>query len=316
VALVGAGGHSGTYMARALLATGKHVVTALTRAGSTSTLPEGVVVKNISYDDADEGSLVEALRGQDALIITLGTRAPAETQPKLIRAAAAAGVPWVLPNEWGPDDSDPGLARDVPMFSKLAEAHKLIADTDVSSYVVVTCGYWYEWSLSIPISYGFDIRNKEVTFFDDGRTKINTTTWPQLGRAVAAIMSLPIKAEPGSDPAACLDAWRNKHIYVSSFLASQEDMLESILRVTGDKRDDWTIRHESSTERYAASIEASKNGDPTGYVKTMYSRVFYQDGSGDYESRHGTANAVLGLPSEDIDEATRAAIKMSENPLF
>ena len=36
------------------------------------------------------------------------------------------------------------------------------------------------------------------------------------------------------------------------------------------------------------------------------------DGGGDFESKKGLSNDVLGLPKEDIDERTRAAIAMAE----
>ena len=56
-------------MTKELLATGKHTVTAISRADSTSKLPEGVKVAKVDYDKPE--TLVEALKGQDALIITL-----------------------------------------------------------------------------------------------------------------------------------------------------------------------------------------------------------------------------------------------------
>jgi hypothetical protein len=45
----------------------------------------------------------------------------------------------------------------------------------------------------------------------------------------------------------------------------------------------------------------------------MYTRVFFDDGCGDFESK-GTLNSVLGLPKEDIDTATGAAIERSKGP--
>ena len=47
-------------------------MTALTRVGSGSKLPENVSVKQIDYQKPD--TLVEALRDQDALVVTLGGR--------------------------------------------------------------------------------------------------------------------------------------------------------------------------------------------------------------------------------------------------
>lgn len=42
----------------------------------------------------------------------------------------------------------------------------------------------------------------------------------------------------------------------------------------------------------------------------MYARVFYPDGSGDYESSKGLDNEGLGLPQEDLDEATKRTVEM------
>lgn len=81
-------------MTNALLKTGKHVVTAITRSDSQSKLPEGVIIKHVDY--SDPSTLVDALRGQDALVITISGQAPIhEVEEKLVRAAGEAGVPWM-----------------------------------------------------------------------------------------------------------------------------------------------------------------------------------------------------------------------------
>ena len=41
----------------------------------------------------------------------------------------------------------------------------------------------------------------------------------------------------------------------------------------------------------------------------MYSRIFYNDGNGNFEENRGLANAILGLRSDDLDEATKRAIQ-------
>jgi NAD(P)-dependent dehydrogenase (short-subunit alcohol dehydrogenase family) len=305
VAIVGAGGNSGKYMTESLLATGKHTVTAITRPNSTSVLPEGVKVAHVDYDNP--ASIVEALKGQDALIITMGVTAPKDSQSKLIQAAADANVPWVLPNAWSPDSTHEGLRKDVGIFEGQEAIKNLIAKIGKSSYMNVTTGFWYEWSVSIAEAYGIDFANKKVTFFDDGETKITTTTWPQVGRGVAALMSLPEEE---------LEKLKNKTVFISSFTVSQKDMLDSVLRVTGDKIDDWTVTKEPATERFKAGVEAMMKGDRMGFLRMMYTRVFYPDGNGDYETGRGTSNALLGLPKEDLDEATKAAIKRAEENPF
>lgn len=85
-------------------------MTAITRSGSTNKLPDSVNSVIVDYDD--ETSLVEAMKGQQILIITLAVRAPPGTQSKLIRAASKAGVPYVMPNAWGTDPLNEKLMQD------------------------------------------------------------------------------------------------------------------------------------------------------------------------------------------------------------
>ena len=299
----------GKHITEQLLRAGKHKVTAITRADSTNALPAGVDVQKVSYDD--HGSLVAALRGQDALVITMNTRAPPEQQGQLIEAAAAAQVPWVLPNEYGYDTLHPGLHADIPLGKAHAAYREQIATLGVSSYVGVTCGFWYEYSLSAsPACYGFDLKDRSVTFFDDGNTRINTSTLPQCGRAVANLLGMKILPEDAGDGSACLSQFRNRFVYVSSFRVSQKDMLDSVMRVTDTKVGDWKIGHEASVDRYKAGCEELKKGNFVGFPQLMYTRVFYQDGSGDFEASRGLQNEVLGLPKDDLDEYTKIALQM------
>lgn len=296
-------GNSGGYITRALVGTGKHTVTALTRAESKSTPPEGCLKKTVDYNDT--ATLVEALRGQDALIITLNPTAQAE-QPKLIQAAADAGVPWVFPNEWGTDNTNQKVAAEAHFGGSHAAILEQIKALGKSSYVAVATGFWYEWSLSIATAYGFDFGKREVTLFDDGRTPMTNSTWPQVGRTVAALLSLPIQstdAKPG------LDSYRNSHVFVKSFTLTQRDMFESVKRVTKTHDADWTIKQEPSKERWAKYEAKFKAGDRSAFGPTLYSRFFFPDEEpGNHEKHRGLANEALGLPVEDLDQATQAAI--------
>ena len=294
-------------MAEELLKTGRHTVTAITRIDSNTPLPEGVEVKKVDYDNPP--TLVEALQGQDALIITMNVFAPRDQQAKLIQAAADANVPWILPNDWSVDTSNEELVKDVIAFQGPLAARELITKAGKSSYISVATSFWYEWSLAMAPGFGFDLNNQAVTLFDEGEVKVSTSTWPQVGRAVARLLSLPIQPE-GGDEERCLEQFRNKIVYVSSFTVSQKDMLDSVLRVTGTSIDDWKVTKEPVKERYANGIKVMQGGDRIGFAKMMYSRMFYPDGSGDFGEK--TINALLGLHKEDLDEATRAAVKRAK----
>lgn len=108
-------------MTEALLKTGKHTITAITRTDSQTKLPEGVISKKVDYSKPE--TLVEALTDQDALVITLSGHTPKETEKQLINAAGEAGVAWILPNEWSPDTANEALVKDVFVFQPKGEQY-------------------------------------------------------------------------------------------------------------------------------------------------------------------------------------------------
>ncbi len=278
----------------------------MTRADSQSTFPAGVKIAQVNYDD--EASLISAFRGQQFLVITLSVRAPPDTHSKLVKAAAQAGVPYIMPNVYGSDPQNKALAEE-----NLIGATYLKYITEVeslgASYISLTCGFWYEWSLALGEPwFGFDIKDRKVTLFDDGNTRISVSTWQQCGRALAALLSLP---ESGASPS--ISQWKNKTLYIASFRVSQRDMLDSLHRVLGTTDKDWNITHEPTAQRYKDGINEMQKGAMTGYAKAMYSRCFFPNGDGDHESSRGLANDLLGLPKEDLDEATKRTVEMVES---
>ncbi|PYI09594.1 NAD(P)-binding protein [Aspergillus sclerotiicarbonarius CBS 121057] len=312
IAIVGAGGSVGKPIAEALLQTGKHTITALTRPNSQSKLPSGV--QSISVDYNDTSSLATALKEQDCLIITLSVQAPPDTQSKLISAAATAGIKYVMPNVWGCD-----LMHDPLANSGLTWGQMRSTLTDIEkkglTWTALICGFWYEHSLLLGSGgFGFDFPGKKLTLNDDGNTKINVSTQVQCGRAVATLLSLKVLPEDEHDEGLTVSRWANKPVYISSFLLSQRDMFESWKRVTGEKErgEGWTVVEEGSKERYERGLKMMRNGDREGFLLAMYSRVFFPNGDGDHEHRVGLDNELLGLPVEDLDEQTLKAKGMLE----
>ncbi|KAL6693997.1 NAD(P)-binding protein [Trichoderma pleuroticola] len=313
VAIIGAGGQVGKYIAEELLKTGKHTVTAITRVGSNSELPAGVKVVQVDYDD--EETLVEGLKGQQFLFISLAVTAPRDTQSKIIAAAAKAGVSWIMPNSYGADFANKTLLTDI-MTAPGAQASQAAVDAIEKagmSWVYMTCSFWYEYSLSMGEPwYGFDIPNKKITFYDDGKTRINTSTWIQCGRAAAQLLSLKELPDDENDQSPTVSQWRDKILYISSFLVSQRDMLDSVHRALGTTDSDWKIEYEPTDVRYKRGQQLFQAGNVVGFGMAMYSRAFYPNGDGNYEVKYGLANKVLGLPEEDFDEATKLAVEMAE----
>lgn len=294
-----------------LLKTAKHKVTAITREDSTSKLADGVLVKKVNYDN--QSSLIEALQGQDALIITMSVMASPDQQTKLIEAAAAANVPWILPNEFGGDPLDLEMAKDIFLSAPKAKYRDHIEKLGKSSWIAIVCGFWYEFSLAGGLyRYGFDFKSRTVTLFDEGNVKINTSTWPQCGRAVASLLSLKVAPDSEDDNSPTLTDFKNKCAYISSFTISQNDMLESVLRVTGTDLKDWKVTKVSVREYYKSGVEEFQKGSRIGFAKLLYSRNFFPESRGNFGATKGLHNDVLGLPKEDLDEFTKIAVQMLE----
>lgn len=279
-------------------------MTAITRQDSDNALPDGVAVVKVDYNNQE--SLVEALKGQDVLIITMNVMAPPDTQTKLIDAAAVAGVPWVLPNEFGGDPYAVERGKDGIVGAMKEAPREQIEKLGKSNYISLICGFWYEFSVGGgPNRYGFDFNNRSLVIMDDGKTKINTTTMPQVGRALSSLLSLKVLPEDKDDKSVSLVDFKNKPVFISSFTVSQQDMLESVLRVTGTKVDDWKITYTTSKDYWKSGQEVFKTGDAAGFVRLLYARAFFPDDPENYETSRGLHNKLLGLPQEDLDEFTK-----------
>ncbi|KAK5655593.1 hypothetical protein OQA88_5524 [Cercophora sp. LCS_1] len=307
IAIVGANGTLGQHITTSLLAT-HHTITALTRT-RTTTFPPGVAPIVVDY--TSPASLISALENHQVLIITLSASAPAETHSLLVSAAAKAGVEYIIPNAWAWYIPDPhvraeSIVGDSPLQSiQDVETHGL-------KWIAVCCSFWYEYSLSGGYTregkdlYGFDWEKKEVWLLDGGERKINTTTWAQVGRAVAALLSLDVEGEGGET----LSAFVNRPVRISSFWISQREMLESVRRVTGEA---WAVEHEGARERYEKAVARLRGGDRGAFGRAMYSRIFCEDAGREgmfYASLEGCDNERLGLPVEDLDEATARAVEI------
>jgi hypothetical protein len=293
-----------------LLKAGKHKITAITREGSSNVVPAGVIAKKVDYNN--QSSLVGALKGQEVLIITMNVMAPPEEQTKLIDAAAAAGVPWVLPNEFGGDPLNVEQGKDTFLGERKAKYRDHIEEVGKSSWIAIATGFWYEFSVGGgPNRYGFDFPNRSLTLLDNGKVKINTSTFPQVGRGVASLLSLKILPDNKDDKSPYLASFKNKPAYISSFTIGQEEMFESVLRVTGTTRDDWKITHTTAKESFKSGQELFKQGNMVGFGRLLYSRGFFAESSGNFGAEKGLHNDILGLPQEDLDEFTKIGIGMS-----
>ena len=85
------------------------------------------------------------MQGQDVLIITLAATAGPEVQTGLISAAAKAGVPWVLPNEYGGDGENADLCKAVPILGIKARYRDQIEELGRSGWIGIASSLWFDY---------------------------------------------------------------------------------------------------------------------------------------------------------------------------
>jgi hypothetical protein len=125
---------------------------------------------------------------------------------------------------------------------------------------------------------------------------------------VAKVLSLNELPKDENDKSLTLSTFFNKGVYLKSFVVSQNDMFESVKRVTDTTDADWTITHEDTKQRYKDGLEQVKVGNMAGFGKMLYARGFYPDASNDLTAK--TQNELLGLPEESLDESTEIGINL------
>ncbi|CAM1504855.1 Fc.00g024460.m01.CDS01 [Cosmosporella sp. VM-42] len=306
VAIVGAGGTIGSHITAALLKTGKHSVKALTRKDSSNNLPEGVLVAPVDYDD--EATIVAALKDQQFFIITMAPTAPRDAHSKLVQAAAKAGVPYVMPNGYGGDIDNIKLGEET-MLGPIAKANRDEIERLDMQWITVCCGFWYDYSLAGgEARFGFDFDKRSLTIYDDGNTKNSTSTLSQVGQTVAKVLSLKELPDDENDKSLTLSGFLNKGVYIKSFVVSQNDIFDSVKRVTGTTDADWAVTHEATKKRYEDGLAQVRGGNMAGFSKMLYARAFYPSDPNDISAK--AQNKLLGLPDESLDESTKVGVDM------
>ncbi|KAF2720236.1 NAD(P)-binding protein [Polychaeton citri CBS 116435] len=306
VIIVGASGNVGSATLDNLNTASKFSITVLTRSESSSSFPSNVTVKRVSY--SDPAGLEEAFRNQDAAIFAISFRAT-DDQPRLIEAAAKAGVKWILPNEYAGDGMNKAMVDAVPVFQPKRDARQQIEELAKTynglKWVGICTGPWLESSLKFAVLFDIDVQGKKVqTWEKPGR--FNVSTIAQIGRAITALLSLPVSNT--EDPYASLEHYANRFIYVSSFYTTQDELLAAVQRATGSSPEDWT-RHHTGELRFAKGKQLIKDGAPVMQNPHITFGAYMEEGAGgDVEAMAIEDRRVLRLPQEDLDAAVKAAV--------
>lgn len=114
VLLIGAGGNVGPTILNAFSTDPHFTVSILTRKSSKSTFPSNLTVHRVD-DSYPEAELLEAFKGQDAIVSTI-TTANAQKQKDIIDVAVKAGVKRFVPSEFGSDTGNEKAMGLLPQY--------------------------------------------------------------------------------------------------------------------------------------------------------------------------------------------------------
>jgi len=293
VILVGGSGYLGKHILAALLADATFNITILSRTNSSATFPSNVKVIKVDY--SDKNAVSKALVGQDIAISAVGAGGIVDNFDKtLIEAALEAGVKWVIPNEFTADISHPFAASLAIMTSKVAIAELLKKHESRLSHTLITTGGFLDWGFDNGF-LGFDITNRTVTLYDEGKHLISGTTVPHIGKAVAAIIHHP-------------ELTLNKRIYIADVTFTQQQALTLFEKYTGEK---WTVKHVSTEDSLKSGEEYLKKGDiEKGYKGLIMAMAYNGQGASNFEGK--TSNEALGLETYSLEQIIKEAVERNK----
>ncbi|KAF4463288.1 hypothetical protein FALBO_9894 [Fusarium albosuccineum] len=292
VLALGASGNVGRSTLKALLEE-QFVVSGLTRESSKATLPAGI--KHLKSDYTST-SLIEAFKGQDAVISTLSGLLPGDAlslQKTFVDAAIVASVKIFVPSEFGIDTSDHAAADVIPFLAdKIKTLDYLKANEDSISWISVVSGSMSDWGFNIPSMGGWDLGARTVTLFDGGDIPFEATNLDQVGRAIAKSLKKP-------------NITKNQYVYVNSFTVTQNQILAALERATDDK---FTISHSTVDELWNSGAAKIKEGQPFGTLAQISAAIYGKGGLANYSVSRGLWNDKIGLEQENLDEAVDAIV--------
>lgn len=291
VAVVGAAGALGTPVLKALVDSGKFNVTVLTRSSTKATFPASVKVSQVDFESLE--SLTNALKGQDAVVSTVGT-AGLQGQTLVIDAAVAAGVKRFLPSEFGSDLSNPKTAA-FPVYGfKLAVIQHLEAAAKAHpefTYTLVRNGAFLDWGLEQ--SFLLDWKSGKPAIWDGGDRLFSATSLASVGQAVVGTLTH-------------FEETKNRPVYVQDLVTSQNKLLALARKVAPQLKLEPVPS--STTELKAASDARVAKGEFTPEVLIPYIFVsIFGDGYGGKMEK--TDNEILGVPGNKTDADIEAILK-------
>jgi nucleoside-diphosphate-sugar epimerase len=276
VALVGASGNLGIGLLPLLRQ--HYGVTILSRVSSRAEFHEVEGLKVVRLkDDYPVDELTTAFHNIDAVICAVAPKS-SSVQFNIIDAALAAGVKHYIPAEFGVDTTDPMKKQVLPaLIPKIQVLEKLRSlDSDASlSWTAIATGLFFDWGLKIGF-LRFDLVHQKAEILGDGNTKFSATTVADIAQAVVAVLQQ------------YNTVYRNKFIFIQSLLTSQNEILETLQKLTGKQWDVKRISEQEFLER-AKKTKEDGHADQERYDQILRLGTLYSN----FESKAGFAAQLL-----------------------
>jgi hypothetical protein len=293
VLLVGGAGDLGKHILSALLADSTFNVTVLTRINSTSIFPSQLKLIKINYTDYD--AVKKALTGQDIVISAVGGSGFFDKLDlKLIEASVEVGVKWYIPSEFTADVSHPHFSS-LPFVAAKVETIQLLKKYESHlAHTFITTGGFLDWGFDNGF-LGYDIPNRTVTLYDEGKHLFSGATLPSIGKAVVAVIHHP-------------ELTLNKRIYIADVTFTQKEALALFEKYTGTK---WTVKHMTTEDSYKQGAEYYAKGDlANGIPAYIRAAVYNEQGASNFQGK--TINKALGLETNSLEQIIKEAVERSK----
>lgn len=238
VMVMGAGGLFGTHIFAALQRENAFNLTVLFRKCSKATFSSTVKVYIVD-DDYPVDQLVDAFKGQDALVSALPGR-PYTVHLRMIDAAVQAGVKRFIPSEYG-NNTCTAAADLVPLYGDKAKVLAYLKTKESTGFwTAIHTGQFFDWGLESGW-LDYHLKEKRVTIYNSGDKLWSTTNIATVAAAVVKVLLKP-------------DETKNKPMFVASFAISQLQLLEELERADGTS---WEVQRMTSK----AALEKAKKLD-------------------------------------------------------
>ncbi|KAL9561038.1 hypothetical protein ACKAV7_014882 [Fusarium commune] len=244
------------------------------RIEATSTFPPEVIAK--SGNLKDESFLASTFQGHDAVVLMPPLPQLVSLQEPAVRAAAKAGVPYILPAEFGPDPFASKLIRGNQLLQDKKKIGDLIEELGVSSWISVAVGPFLDMNIKSDL-WGIDVENGKATIWTGAVGMVNTSSVAQTGQATAA-----------------------------------KELLQAVQKETGMADQDWEIDYQDVNDALKDCNDKIQQKDATApFVKFFLTH--FREGSGGYFESKVNASEVkklheIGLQKEAVDDVLKRTV--------